>query len=88
MTYRSGFGLDNRAGVNGSLDRISAMRDKHGKIYGLTLRVGRVVYGNTNLITDILAASHYSVLILGNPGCGKTTIIREVAIPFIFFVSL
>lgn len=74
------FGPDNRAGIDGSLHRISAMRCKTGEVYGLTLRVGRAVFGNTNMITDLLLEREQrSVLILGNPGCGKTTIVREAA---------
>lgn len=65
--------------MDGSLHRISAMRAKSGQIYGLTLRVGRAVYGNTKMLTDILLAGTGSVLVLGSPGCGKTTIVREAA---------
>lgn len=73
------FGPDNRAGIDGCLHRISAMRAKTAKIYGLTLRVGRAIFGNTNLITDLLLGTDKSILFLGTPGCGKTTIIREAA---------
>jgi len=73
------FGPDNRAGINGCLHRISAMRAKAGKVYGLTMRVGRAIFGNTNLITDLLLGTNSSILFLGTPGCGKTTIIREAA---------
>lgn len=73
------FGPDNRAGVDGRLHRISAMRAKTANIYGLTLRVGRAIFGNTNLITDLLLGTDKSILFLCTPGCGKTTIIREAA---------
>jgi len=74
------FGPDNRAGMNGSLHRISAMRSKMGQVYGLTLRVGRTVKGNASLMTDVLLGSeNLSVLLVGNPGAGKTTIVREAA---------
>jgi len=72
------FGPDNRAGMNGSLHRISAMRSNAGQVYGLTLRVGRTVKGNASLMTDVLLGSeNLSVLLVGNPGAGKTTIVRD-----------
>jgi len=74
-----GFGGDNRAGINGCLHRISAMKNKAGRVYGLTLRVGRSIRGNTNMITDLLLGTHKSILFVGSPGTGKTTIIREAA---------
>lgn len=73
------FGADNRAGIDGSLHRISAMRSKSGDIYSLTMRVGRAVYGNCGLIRDILKNKELSVLIMGSPGSGKTTVIRDIA---------
>lgn len=72
------FGKDNRAGIPRTLHRISAIKNRHGKIVGLTCRVGRAVYGAANIIMDYIKLNK-SVLILGRPGVGKTTILREVA---------
>jgi hypothetical protein len=74
-----GFGSDDRAGLEGMLHRISCIRDRSvdRNIVGLTLRVGRAVYGNAGMLLDILLGCEKSVLILGEPGSGKTTIIRE-----------
>uniref|UniRef100_A0A6B2L8S5 AAA+ ATPase domain-containing protein n=1 Tax=Arcella intermedia TaxID=1963864 RepID=A0A6B2L8S5_9EUKA len=75
------FGPDQRAGIDGCLHRISAMRAINGDIYGLTLRVGRSVVGLSEIISDLLydcKLSGKSFLILGGPGTGKTTIIREI----------
>jgi stage III sporulation protein SpoIIIAA len=72
------FGGDNRAGIARTLHRISAMRNRSGKIIGLTCRVGRAVYGTVAIIRDLVETGQ-SVLILGRPGIGKTTILREVA---------
>ena len=72
------FGKDNRAGIPRTLHRISAIRNRHGKIVGLTCRVGRAVYGAANIIMDYIKLNK-NVLILGKPGVGKTTILREVA---------
>ena len=65
--------------MDGSLHRISAMRDTMGRIYGVTARIGRAVYGNTRMIEDVLLGGSASVLVLGSPGTGKTTIVREAA---------
>eukprot|EP00977_Amphora_coffeiformis_P030132 scaffold44883_cov160-Amphora_coffeaeformis.AAC.1 len=74
------FGPDNRAGINGSLHRISAIRNREGNCIGLTLRVGRFVPGNAMMIADVLAGMpHSSILVVGDPGSGKTSIIRDVA---------
>lgn len=72
------FGDDNRAGIERTLHRISAIRNRKGKIVGLTLRVGRAVFGTIKIIQDLIQSGQ-SVLMLGRPGVGKTTMLREVA---------
>jgi stage III sporulation protein AA len=72
------FDADNRAGMERTLHRISAIRNRRGHIVGLTCRVGRAVYGTIDIIEDIVASGQ-SLLILGRPGVGKTTMLREVA---------
>jgi len=72
------FGDDNRAGIERTLHRISAIRNRRGRIVGLTCRVGRAVFGTIKVIED-LVQSGKSVLLLGRPGVGKTTMLREVA---------
>jgi stage III sporulation protein SpoIIIAA len=74
----SSFGEDNRAGIERTLHRISAIRNRKGSIVGLTCRVGRAVYGTIKIIQD-LVESGKSVLLMGRPGVGKTTMLREVA---------
>jgi stage III sporulation protein SpoIIIAA len=74
----SSFGEDNRAGIERTLHRISAIRNRKGTIVGLTCRVGRAVFGTIKIIQD-LVESGKSVLIMGRPGVGKTTMLREVA---------
>jgi stage III sporulation protein SpoIIIAA len=72
------FGTDNRAGIERTLHRISAIRNRHNKIIGLTCRVGRALEGTIDIIDDIVRSGQ-SILILGKPGVGKTTKLREVA---------
>ncbi len=72
------FDADNRAGLERTLHRISAFRNRRGHIVGLTCRVGRAVYGTIDIIQD-LVKSGKSILILGRPGIGKTTMLREAA---------
>ncbi len=69
---------DNRAGIDQTLHRISAIRNRHGHIIGLTCRVGRAVFGTMRMIQDLIESGK-SVLLLGRPGVGKTTMLREVA---------
>ena len=72
------FGLDNRAGIERTLHRISAIRSRGDKVIGLTCRIGRAVYGTVDIIRDIVEEGK-SVLMLGRPGVGKTTKLREMA---------
>jgi stage III sporulation protein SpoIIIAA len=72
------FGDDNRAGIERTLHRISAIRNRERQVVGLTCRVGRAVYGTIDIIRDIVEEGK-SVLLLGRPGVGKTTMLREVA---------
>ena len=72
------FGLDNRAGIERTLHRISAIRNRGERIVGLTCRIGRAVYGTVDIIRDIVESGK-SILMLGRPGVGKTTKLREVA---------
>jgi stage III sporulation protein SpoIIIAA len=74
----SAFDSDNRAGIERTLHRISAIRNRRGNIVGLTCRVGRAVYGTIDIIEDIITSGQ-SILLLGKPGVGKTTMLREAA---------
>ncbi len=72
------FGADNRAGIERTLHRISAIRNRKGAVIGLTCRVGRAVYGVIDIIQDIITSGS-SLLLLGRPGVGKTTLLREAS---------
>ncbi len=72
------FDDDNRAGIARTLHRISAIRNRRGEIVGLTCRVGRAVYGTIDIIADLIDEGQ-SILLLGRPGVGKTTMLREMA---------
>jgi stage III sporulation protein SpoIIIAA len=72
------FGDDNRAGIERTLHRISAIRNRSGQIVGLTCRVGRAITGTIDIIKDMVVGGK-SILLLGRPGIGKTTMLRECA---------
>ena len=72
------FGPDNRVGIPGTLHRISAIRNRCGDIVGLTFRVGRPFVVSRELVSHLLETSS-SILLLGNPGVGKTSVIRDIS---------
>lgn len=72
------FGDDNRAGIERTLHRISVIRNRGGRPVGVTCRVGRAIFGSVRIINDLVRTGQ-SVLLLGRPGVGKTTMLREVA---------
>jgi stage III sporulation protein SpoIIIAA len=74
----SRFGKDNRAGIARTLHRISAIRNRVGDVVGLTCRVGRAVFGTLDILRDVIEEGQ-SILLLGRPGVGKTTMLREAA---------
>jgi stage III sporulation protein SpoIIIAA len=78
VAHIGSFGDDNRAGIERTLHRISAIRNRSGKIVGLTCRIGRAVHGTIEIIGDFVESGK-SILIMGRPGIGKTTMLREAA---------
>ena len=72
------FGSDNRAGIERTLHRISVIRNRAGKPVGLTCRIGRAVFGTIGIIQDMVESGQ-SILLVGKPGVGKTTLLRETA---------
>ena len=72
------FSSDNRAGIEKTLHRISSLRNRNGSVIGLTCRIGRAFFGTVSIIRDLLEQEK-SILLLGRPGVGKTTAIREIA---------
>ncbi len=72
------FDDDNRAGIARTLHRISAIRNRKGDIVGLTCRIGRAVFGTIDIVEDLISSGQ-SILLLGRPGVGKTTMLREAA---------
>ena len=78
VRHVSVFGKDNRAGIERTLHRISAIRNRVGTTIGLTCRVGRALFGTVDILRDVIEQGK-SLLLLGRPGVGKTTLLREAA---------
>lgn len=72
------FGVDNRAGIDGTLHRVSRIQNRHEETIGLTCRIGKPFYGSVDLVKDLLENGH-NILLLGAPGIGKTTKLRDAA---------